>query len=127
MVLFATPCAFPSFPEIPPTASDQPPTAVSVAVVSQVFAVPPADLLRTTRGRAGVALARQIAMYLAHVVGGQTLTDIGAHFRRDRTTVAHACRLIEARRDDPSFDRVVELLEWIVPVFAHRRAGDGRS
>lgn len=80
MVLFATPCASPSFPEIPPTASDQPPTAVSVAVVSQVFAVPPADLLRTTRGRAGVALARQIAMYLAHVVGGQTLTDIGAHF-----------------------------------------------
>ncbi len=95
---------------------------VAVAVVAQVFALPPDDLLRTTRGRAGVALARQIAMYLAHVVGGQTLTDIGQHFRRDRTTVAHACRLVEARRDDPSFDRVVELLEWIVPVFADRRA-----
>jgi chromosomal replication initiation ATPase DnaA len=92
----------------------------AIAVVAQVFALPPSDLLRATRGRAGVALARQIAMYLAHVVGGQSLTDIGAHFRRDRTTVAHACRMIEARRDDPSFDRVVELLEWVVPVFARR-------
>jgi chromosomal replication initiation ATPase DnaA len=96
------------------------PAQTAIAVVAQVFAMPPSDLLRATRGRAGVALARQIAMYLAHVVGGQSLTDIGAHFRRDRTTVAHACRLIEARRDDPSFDRVVELLEWVVPVFARR-------
>lgn len=99
-----------------------PPSAVSAAIVSQVFAVQPNDLMRTTRGRAGVALARQLAMYLAHVVGGASLTEIGEHFRRDRTTVAHACRLIESRRDDPSFDRIVELLEWIVPVFAHRRA-----
>lgn len=96
--------------------------SVAVTVVAQVFALPPADLLRTTRGRAGVALARQIAMYLAHVVGGQTLTDVGTHFRRDRTTVAHACRLVESRRDDPSFDRVVELLEWVIPVFASRKA-----
>lgn len=104
------------------TLADPPSATVAVAVVAQVFSLPPSDLLRTTRGRAGVALARQIAMYLAHVVGGQTLTDIGQHFRRDRTTVAHACRLVEAKRDDPSFDRVVELLEWIVPVFADRRA-----
>lgn len=100
-----------------PAALDVP---TAVVVVAQVFAVPPSDLLRTTRGRAGVALARQIAMYLAHVVGGQTLTDIGQAFRRDRTTVAHACRLVEARRDDPSFDRVLELLEWALPLAASR-------
>ncbi len=110
------PCAVDGAPD----ASHLPPVSIATAVVAQVFALPPADLLRTTRGKAGVALARQIAMYLAHVVGGQTLTAIGEHFRRDRTTVAHACRLVEARRDDPSFDRVVELLEWIVPVFAKR-------
>jgi chromosomal replication initiation ATPase DnaA len=106
----------------PQASVDSQPATVAVAVVAQVFAVPAADLMRTTRGRAGVALARQIAMYLAHVVGGQTLTDIGQHFQRDRTTVAHACRLVESRRDDPSFDRVVELLEWIIPVFASRNA-----
>lgn len=59
-------------------------------------------------------------MYLAHVVGGETLTDIGEHFRRDRTTVAHACRLVEGRRDDPNFDRVLQLLEWALPVVATR-------
>lgn len=95
----------------------------AVTVVAQVFAVSPTDLLRATRGRAGVALARQTAMYLAHVVGGQSLTEIGTHFHRDRTTVAHACRLVEARRDDPSFDRVVELLEWALPVLAGHASG----
>jgi chromosomal replication initiation ATPase DnaA len=95
---------------------------VAVMVVARVFAVTPGDVMRTTRGRAGVALARQMAMYLAHVVGGLTLTDIGHHFRRDRTTVAHACRLIETKRDDPGFDRVVALLEGVVPAFANRPA-----
>lgn len=32
-------------------------------------------------------------------------------FERDRTTVAHACTVIEAARDDASFDRALELLE----------------
>ncbi len=95
-------------------------TDVSIAVVSQVFSLQPGDLLQQTRGRAGVALARQLAMYLSHVVAGQTLTEIGERFHRDRTTVAHACRLIESRRDDPSFDRIVELLEWTMPVMAQR-------
>lgn len=95
-------------------------TDVSIAVVAQVFSLQPADLLLQTRGRAGIALARQLAMYLSHVVAGQTLTEIGAHFHRDRTTVAHACRLIEGRRDDPGFDRIVELLEWTMPVLAQR-------
>ena len=95
-----------------------PDAEISIAHFSR--STPTADLMRTTRGRAGVALARQIAMYLAHVVGGESLTDIGQHFRRDRTTVAHACRLVEQRRDDPNFDRVLQLLEWVLPVFANR-------
>ena len=79
-----------------------------------VFAVAPGDLQVTTRGRAHVALARQTAMYLAHIAFGLTLTDVGLLFERDRTTVAHACALIEDRRDDPRFDRVLELLERAV-------------
>lgn len=111
----------PSFvPE--PEQAPQPPVAVAIKVVAQVFAVKPGDLLRSTRGQAGVALARQTAMYLSHVVGGLTLTDVGQQFHRDRTTVAHACRLIELRRDDPGFDRVLQLLEWILPVVADRQA-----
>jgi hypothetical protein len=38
---------------------------------------------------------------------------------RDRTTVAHACQVVEERRDDPRFDRVIELLERVTKVLTH--------
>jgi chromosomal replication initiation ATPase DnaA len=83
--------------------------------VAQVFGVGKGDLFRATRGRAPVALARQVAMYLAHICCGLSFTEIGQLFGRDRTTVAHACAVVEDRRDDPIFDRTLELLEWVVP------------
>jgi hypothetical protein len=88
--------------------------------VGQVFGIAGKDLRRSTRGRARVALARQVAMYLAHVGCGLSLTETGRLFERDRTTVAHACGVIEDRRDDPIFDRVLDLLEWAVPVLTRR-------
>jgi Bacterial dnaA protein helix-turn-helix len=93
--------------------------AIEQAVV-QVFGVGREDLHRLSRGRAKVALARQVAMYLAHVACGMTLSDTGRLFGRDRTTVAHACGVIEDRRDDPLFDRALDLLEWSVPALATR-------
>lgn len=59
-------------------------------------------------------------MYLAHVACGLNMTDVGACFGRDRTTVAHACAVIENCRDDPAFDRKLERLEQ--PLFLLRRA-----
>jgi hypothetical protein len=94
--------------------------AIEQAVV-QVFGVGYNDLRRSTRGRAKVALARQVAMYLAHVGCGLSLTETGRLFSRDRTTVAHACGVIEDRRDDPTFDRALDLLEWAVPALTTRR------
>jgi hypothetical protein len=88
--------------------------------VGRVFGIGGPDLRRATRGRARVALARQVAMYLAHVGCGLSLTETGRLFDRDRTTVAHACGVIEDRRDDPLFDRVLDLLEWAVPMIAER-------
>jgi len=93
--------------------------AIEQAVV-QVFGVRCDELHRITRGQAKVALARQVAMYLAHVACGLSLTDTGRLFGRDRTTVAHACGVIEDRRDDPLFDRALDLLEWAVPTLATR-------
>lgn len=81
------------------------------ACVLSVFEVEATDLAQQSRGRAHVALARQIAMYLHHVILGRTLTDIAREFGRDRTTVAHACRLVEDRRDEPEFDAMVGGLE----------------
>jgi hypothetical protein len=91
------------------------------AAVAQVFGVGNAELFRATRGKAPVALARQVAMYLAHVACGLSFTEVGLVFGRDRTTVAHACRVVEDRRDDPVFDRVLELLEWAVPTLVMPR------
>ncbi|MBA4131959.1 MAG: chromosomal replication initiator DnaA [Hyphomicrobium sp.] len=84
------------------------------ATIGQVFNILLEDLGSTNRGPARVALARQVAMYLTHVACGLTLTDVGRLFARDRTTVAHACAVVEDLRDDAKFDRVLELVEMIV-------------
>jgi hypothetical protein len=39
------------------------------------------------------------------------LSEIGRAVGRDRTTAAHACRLIKGRRDDPAVDAVLGQLE----------------
>jgi chromosomal replication initiation ATPase DnaA len=49
-------------------------------------------------------------MYLINVKLGRTMTEIGVLFGRDRTTVSHACRVIEDRREG-AFDRDIEALE----------------
>jgi chromosomal replication initiation ATPase DnaA len=88
--------------------------------VARVFGVAHEELCRCTRGAARIAEARQVAMYLAHVACGLSLTDVGKLFGRDRTTVAHACSVVEDRRDDNNFDMALDLLEWSVPVMAIR-------
>lgn len=79
--------------------------------VSSAFLVPVNELQAPTRCRARVARARQVAMYLAHVGLGLSYTDAGRLFGRDRTTVAHACRLVEEQREDPRFDASLDYLE----------------
>ena len=82
--------------------------------VSGVFMVGSADLWAGTRRHPRAAFARQVAMYLAHVTCGLTLTEVGEVFARDRTTVAHACGLVEDLRDAAAFDRSLELLEGVL-------------
>lgn len=102
-------------------AIDDQPTAVIEYVVAQVFAIDVRELRKGTRGRASVALARQAAMYLAHAGCGLKMKDAGDLFDRDRTTVAHACCVIEDMRDDPVFDRTMDLLEGAVIALINRR------
>ncbi|WP_349433462.1 hypothetical protein [Pararhizobium sp. A13] len=40
--------------------------------------------------------------------------DIGYAFGRDRTTVSHACNVVEDRRDDPAFDDFVASVERVL-------------
>ena len=72
------------------------------------------DALNAGSGTARRAVfARQIAMYLAHVGFGLNFEIVGQAFGRDRTTVAHACRVIEDSRDDIWFDCRVATLELV--------------
>lgn len=82
--------------------------------VAAAFEVEPELLRLPTRGSKRIALARQVGMYLAHVSCELSFTEVGLAFARDRSTVAYACSIVEQRRDDPEFDRAVELLEGIV-------------
>lgn len=88
--------------------------AKTLAIVAKEKNVPMRTLLSSSRCQVSAARARQLAMYLAHVVHGETLTAIGLAFRRDRTTVSYACALIEDMRDDPAFDADVTRLEMLV-------------
>jgi hypothetical protein len=90
------------------------------------FAVPVGELRATTRRAPYIALARQSAMYLAHVAFGVSLSDVGRSFGRDRTTAAHACRLIEDRRDDPAVDAVLASLESACRMLRRRLAAPVR-
>ncbi len=83
-------------------------------IFAAVFNVPGRELRRPGRGEIDVSRARQIAMYVTHVVLGMTMRDVATGFSRDRTTVVHACHLIEDMRDDPDFDRIVAMAERVV-------------
>lgn len=76
-------------------------------------------LLAPTRGDQDVALARQIAMYMAHVALGISLNQIGQILGRDRTTARHACRVVEDRRDEPAFDERVRGIEEALSALRH--------
>ncbi|MDX2204234.1 MAG: helix-turn-helix domain-containing protein [Hyphomicrobiaceae bacterium] len=91
--------------------------------VTRAFGVTGPEVWRLTRGNPHAALARQVGMYLAHVAFELSLTEVGVLFVRDRTTVAHACSVVEDRRDDPGFDRVLDLMEGAVRLLDPRRAG----
>jgi len=81
------------------------------ATVAATFMVPVTELQACTRRRATVALARQSAMYLAHIALGLSFTEVGRAFGRDRTTAAYACRLIEDRRGKAGLDTKLAELE----------------
>lgn len=80
-------------------------------IVSRQRAIPSPLLLHRSRGDAPVAEARQLAMYLAHVVLRRSYVEVGDFFGRDRTTVAHACARVEDLRDLPEVDAELTQLE----------------
>ncbi|MCF6344186.1 MAG: hypothetical protein L3J15_05850 [Devosiaceae bacterium] len=80
-------------------------------LVSEACNISVADILLKTRGVEQAANARQIAMYLMHVGLSMSHSKVARHFKRDRTTVSHACARVEDRRSDVKFDEMISSIE----------------
>jgi chromosomal replication initiator protein len=77
----------------------------------ELFGLSSDELLSSSR-TSRIAWPRQLAMYLARELTGESLPAIGRHFGgRDHTTVMHACRRTSARlADDASARETVDTL-----------------
>lgn len=80
--------------------------------IGTAFNVSCCEMQSRRRGRCKIAFARQVAMYLTHVAGGLSMSEVGALYGRNRTTVAHACAVVEDARDDALLDRSLSFLEF---------------
>lgn len=85
--------------------------AACVHLTSLVFAVTYDDVMLASRGGPTVARARQVAVYLAHVVFSIPQSDLAEAFGRERTTVVWTCHRVEDDRDDGEFEIVLNQME----------------
>jgi chromosomal replication initiation ATPase DnaA len=92
---------------------------LAALLVADALQLKLSDILAVTRGSPESARARQAAMYLAHVALGISLTAIGRFFARDHSTVAHGCRCVEDRRDNPAFDTMIAELALAARLALH--------
>lgn len=84
-----------------------------IDICAALFNVSSKELRQTGRTSAGVSRVRQIAMYVTHTTLGVSMQEVGRGYARERTTVRHACHLIEDMRDDEDFDRTVMTTERV--------------
>lgn len=92
-------------------------------ITAALFNVSSKEMRRSGRTSQEVARVRQIAMYVAHVVLHMSMREVGRGFGRDRTTVVHACHLIEDMREEPDFDQVVVMTERVAAAAFRDRLG----
>jgi chromosomal replication initiation ATPase DnaA len=86
--------------------------------VAEVTGVALAQLASEKRGNLRAAFARQMAMYLCHLVFDLNARRLSDAFGRDRATVRHALRRVEDLRENREFDRTLRWLEEML-----RRSG----
>lgn len=104
-------------------ADDRAAAELAAGVAGYALGVPQHLIVGDGRGSSETAFARQVAMYLCHVGFEQSLARVAAAFGRDRSTVAHACHVIEDRREETQFDVWIDALETMLrgaPAAGHR-------
>lgn len=73
-------------------------------VAARLCGAKPPALIAKADGDARTAFARQLAMYFASRIYRFNHARIAAMFGRGRGAALHACRRIEALREDPKID-----------------------
>ena len=81
------------------------------AAVALEFGVPEIEVYSQTKGSSRSSFARQIAIYLTHVIFEINLSRVARTFNRDRSTASHACRVVEDSREDELIDQKLLTLE----------------
>jgi len=79
--------------------------------VARVRGVTLRQMLASSRGNAPAARARQLAMYLSHVLLGRPQDAVGVLFGRHASTVSYACRVMEDLRDEPAIELEIASVE----------------
>ncbi|MBN8606811.1 MAG: chromosomal replication initiator DnaA [Caulobacterales bacterium] len=95
-------------------AEDEASARLAANVASYALGVSTDVILRLKRGKRREAFARQVAMYLCHVGFELSLQRVAIAFGRDRSTVAHACHVIEDKREDDRFEFWIRGLELML-------------
>ncbi len=103
-----------------PTTEERACAELTKTLVAGVLGVPNDELSKSSRAAPAAAYARQVAMYLTHVVFAVNMTAVGRAFGRDRATVAHACRVIEAERENSEVDSLLERMSRALDVLTAR-------
>ncbi len=94
-------------------------------MVAAAFEIKADALMHNQRGDARTSRARQIAMYLINTSLSQSFVEVAAFYGRDRTTVSHACTVVEELRDIAEFDtRLSELEKTITTVLKLIKTGE---
>ena len=84
---------------------------LTAAAAALAFGRPYVDIFTHSRLAASDIFLRQMSMYLLNTVFDFNLSRVARVFERDRTTVRHACQLIEDQRDSSVFDEILSDLE----------------
>lgn len=84
---------------------------VLTQIIAQERGVAMSKMLRFSRGSGRAASARQLAIYLSHILLERPQDVVGHLFSRDRSTVVHSVNAIEDRRDDPKLEAEIARIE----------------
>jgi len=98
----------------PPNLAGLDAVRLAQVIAAHAYGVSVEGLSAPTRGDDRIAMARKVAMYLAHAGLKQTLRSVGHAFSRNHRAVFNACKHVEAAREDPKFDRTMEWLEGLL-------------